>query len=201
MCMHKKSFFSGLGGIYDLHPSLPMCVIQDLISVLLPRVLPAITVGLQDLDDDVRAVAASSLIPVVEGLVQLLPSKVREAKQVPLTIELSVSVDSLGSVIFHAVLVFGPNSVVKSCLSGALYSEHTMGCTSRPGRPHCFHQQHHDIAVLTAHLPTSPTVQVCIITESNNNSCCNICIALMVRSQQTQITNIANLNLSFWSLW
>lgn len=52
---------------------------QDLISVLLPRVLPAITVGLQDLDDDVRAVAASSLIPVVEGLVQLLPNKVRGA--------------------------------------------------------------------------------------------------------------------------
>lgn len=52
---------------------------QDLISVLLPRVLPAITTGLQDLDDDVRAVAASALIPVVEGLVQLLPTKVREA--------------------------------------------------------------------------------------------------------------------------
>lgn len=58
-------------------------VSQDLISVLLPRVLPAITVGLQDLDDDVRAVAASALIPVVEGLVQLLPSKVREAILVP----------------------------------------------------------------------------------------------------------------------
>lgn len=51
---------------------------QDLISALLPRVLPAITVGLQDLDDDVRAVAASALIPVVEGLVQLLPNKVRQ---------------------------------------------------------------------------------------------------------------------------
>lgn len=50
---------------------------QDLISVLLPRVLPAITVGLQDLDDDVRAVAAAALIPVVDGLVQLLPNKVR----------------------------------------------------------------------------------------------------------------------------
>lgn len=61
-----------------------MC--QDLISVLLPRVLPAITVGLQDLDDDVRAVAAAALIPVVEGLVQLLPSKVREAIVVHLTI-------------------------------------------------------------------------------------------------------------------
>lgn len=50
---------------------------QDLISALLPRVLPAVTEGLQDLDDDVRAVAASALIPVVEGLVQLLPSEVR----------------------------------------------------------------------------------------------------------------------------
>lgn len=50
---------------------------QDLISTLLPRVLPAVTEGLQDLDDDVRAVAASALIPVVDGLVQLLPGKVR----------------------------------------------------------------------------------------------------------------------------
>lgn len=51
---------------------------QDLISQLLPRVLPAITDGLQDLDDDVRAVAAAALIPVVEGLVQLQPAKVSE---------------------------------------------------------------------------------------------------------------------------
>ena len=57
---------------------LSLCSLsQDLIPVLLPRVLPAITEGLQDLDDDVRAVAASSLIPVVEGLVQLLPNKVK----------------------------------------------------------------------------------------------------------------------------
>lgn len=56
-----------------------VCLSQDLISILLPRVLPAITLGLQDLDDDVRAVAASALIPVVEGLVQLLPSKVRKS--------------------------------------------------------------------------------------------------------------------------
>ncbi|KAM3606110.1 uncharacterized protein V6R79_010725 [Siganus canaliculatus] len=62
------------GGLLGIKYAL--AVRQDLISVLLPRVLPAITVGLQDLDDDVRAVAASALIPVVEGLVQLLPSKV-----------------------------------------------------------------------------------------------------------------------------
>lgn len=72
---------------YAVHQSWPPCVglfvSQDLMSVLLPRVLPAIIVGLQDLDDDVRAVAAAALIPVVEGLVQLLPSKVREGRVLP----------------------------------------------------------------------------------------------------------------------
>uniref|UniRef100_A0A8C3AU39 B-TFIID TATA-box binding protein associated factor 1 n=1 Tax=Cyclopterus lumpus TaxID=8103 RepID=A0A8C3AU39_CYCLU len=62
------------GGLLGIKYAL--AVRQDLISVFLPRVLPAITVGLQDLDDDVRAVAAASLIPVVEGLMQLLPNKV-----------------------------------------------------------------------------------------------------------------------------
>uniref|UniRef100_A0A3Q2QZV1 BTAF1 RNA polymerase II, B-TFIID transcription factor-associated n=1 Tax=Fundulus heteroclitus TaxID=8078 RepID=A0A3Q2QZV1_FUNHE len=61
------------GGLLGIKYAL--AVRQDLISVLLPRVLPAITEGLQDLDDDVRAVAAAALIPVVEGLVQLLPNK------------------------------------------------------------------------------------------------------------------------------
>uniref|UniRef100_A0A3P9N4Y9 B-TFIID TATA-box binding protein associated factor 1 n=1 Tax=Poecilia reticulata TaxID=8081 RepID=A0A3P9N4Y9_POERE len=62
------------GGLLGIKYAL--AVRQDLISVLLPLVLPAITEGLQDLDDDVRAVAAAALIPVVEGLVQLLPNKV-----------------------------------------------------------------------------------------------------------------------------
>ncbi|XP_077585999.1 TATA-binding protein-associated factor 172 [Stigmatopora nigra] len=62
------------GGLLGIKYAL--AVRQDLISILLPRLLPAITEGLQDLDDDVRAVAAAALIPVVEGLVQLLPSKV-----------------------------------------------------------------------------------------------------------------------------
>uniref|UniRef100_A0A3Q1FYB1 BTAF1 RNA polymerase II, B-TFIID transcription factor-associated n=1 Tax=Acanthochromis polyacanthus TaxID=80966 RepID=A0A3Q1FYB1_9TELE len=62
------------GGLLGIKYAL--AVRQDLIAVLLPRVLPAITEGLQDLDDDVRAVAAASLIPVVEGLVQLQPNKV-----------------------------------------------------------------------------------------------------------------------------
>ncbi|KAL0964274.1 hypothetical protein UPYG_G00321620 [Umbra pygmaea] len=62
------------GGLLGIKYAL--AVRQDLISALLPRVLPAITEGLQDLDDDVRAVAAAALIPVVDGLVQLLPNKV-----------------------------------------------------------------------------------------------------------------------------
>uniref|UniRef100_A0AAX7VPZ3 BTAF1 RNA polymerase II, B-TFIID transcription factor-associated n=1 Tax=Astatotilapia calliptera TaxID=8154 RepID=A0AAX7VPZ3_ASTCA len=62
------------GGLLGIKYTL--AVRQDLIAVLLPRVLPAITDGLQDLDDDVRAVAAAALIPVVRGLVQLLPNKV-----------------------------------------------------------------------------------------------------------------------------
>lgn len=60
----------------DLEP-VCVCPSQDLIAALLPLVLPAVTEGLQDLDDDVRAVAASALIPVVEGMVQLLPKEVR----------------------------------------------------------------------------------------------------------------------------
>lgn len=46
-------------------------VLQDLIRILLPKALPAITEGLQDLDDDVRAVAAASLVPIVDSLVKL----------------------------------------------------------------------------------------------------------------------------------
>uniref|UniRef100_A0A3P9J9Q0 BTAF1 RNA polymerase II, B-TFIID transcription factor-associated n=1 Tax=Oryzias latipes TaxID=8090 RepID=A0A3P9J9Q0_ORYLA len=62
------------GGLLGIKYAL--AVRQDLIGVLLPRVLPAITEGLQDLDDDVRAVAAAALIPVVDGLVQLQTNEV-----------------------------------------------------------------------------------------------------------------------------
>uniref|UniRef100_A0A8C1T481 BTAF1 RNA polymerase II, B-TFIID transcription factor-associated n=1 Tax=Cyprinus carpio TaxID=7962 RepID=A0A8C1T481_CYPCA len=62
------------GGLLGIKYAL--AVRQDLIADLLPRVLPAITEGLRDLDDDVRAVAAAALIPVVDGLVQLQPAKV-----------------------------------------------------------------------------------------------------------------------------
>ncbi|KAG8435264.1 hypothetical protein GDO86_013278 [Hymenochirus boettgeri] len=63
------------GGLLGIKYAL--AIRQDLIKTLLPEALPAITEGLQDLDDDVRAVAAASLVPVVESLVKL------QFKQVP----------------------------------------------------------------------------------------------------------------------
>ncbi|RUS77118.1 hypothetical protein EGW08_015105, partial [Elysia chlorotica] len=53
-----------------------LAVRQDLVSTLLPAILPAIHQGLQDPDDDVRAVAASALIPVTDALGQVLPDQI-----------------------------------------------------------------------------------------------------------------------------
>ncbi|XP_067858540.1 TATA-binding protein-associated factor 172 isoform X3 [Heptranchias perlo] len=62
------------GGLLGIKYAL--AVRQDLIDTLLPKVLPTIIDGLQDLDDDVRAVAAAALVPVVENLVHLQASEV-----------------------------------------------------------------------------------------------------------------------------
>ncbi|KAK7502412.1 hypothetical protein BaRGS_00006365 [Batillaria attramentaria] len=62
------------GGLLSL--KYVLAVRQDLTSQLLPVVLPAIFGGLQDPDDDVRAVAAASLIPVADKLVALIPEQV-----------------------------------------------------------------------------------------------------------------------------
>ncbi|CAI8034567.1 TATA-binding protein-associated factor 172, partial [Geodia barretti] len=48
----------------------------DLCATLLPLLSPSILRGLRDVDDDVRAVAASSLLPVANQLVTVLPSKI-----------------------------------------------------------------------------------------------------------------------------
>ena len=56
-----------------------MCLsvdIQDLSELLLPVVGEAVLHGLQDVDDDVRAVAAGALLPVANKLYISLPSKV-----------------------------------------------------------------------------------------------------------------------------
>ena len=49
---------------------------QDMTRDLLPTVIPFIFQGLQDEDDDVRAVAASALVPVADDLVSVLPQQV-----------------------------------------------------------------------------------------------------------------------------
>ena len=44
---------------------------------LLPTVIQDIFQGLQDEDDDVRAVAASALVPIADDFVTILPQQVR----------------------------------------------------------------------------------------------------------------------------
>lgn len=55
-----------------------MAVRQDLTEDLLPLVLDPIVTALKDDDDDVRAVAASALLPVAESLVTFAPNHVQE---------------------------------------------------------------------------------------------------------------------------
>ncbi|XP_048575409.1 TATA-binding protein-associated factor 172 isoform X2 [Nematostella vectensis] len=55
-----------------------LAVRQDLSADLLPLVLNPIISALQDDDDDVRAIAASALLPIAESIVQLAPNKVQE---------------------------------------------------------------------------------------------------------------------------
>ena len=47
---------------------------KELTKDILPAVLPSIKKGLQD--DDVRAVAAATLVPVASELVSLMPNEV-----------------------------------------------------------------------------------------------------------------------------
>lgn len=49
---------------------------QNMTNELLPKILPCILEGLKDDDDDVRAVAATALVPVCNELVKLLPNEV-----------------------------------------------------------------------------------------------------------------------------
>ncbi|EGW00752.1 TATA-binding protein-associated factor 172 [Cricetulus griseus] len=70
------------GGLLGIKYAL--AVRQDVINTLLPKVLTRIIEGLQDLDDDVRAVAAASLVPVVESLVYLQTQKNSSSWLIPI---------------------------------------------------------------------------------------------------------------------
>ena len=65
---------------------------QDLTEGLLPLVLDPIVTALKDDDDDVRAVAASALLPVAESLVTFAPNRVSTAS---FTLISTVTVQSL----------------------------------------------------------------------------------------------------------
>lgn len=50
-----------------------VAVRKDLVAILLPGIIQAVTLGLSDPDDDVRGVSAATLIPITQELVELAP--------------------------------------------------------------------------------------------------------------------------------
>lgn len=60
---------------------------------ILPAVLPSLFRGLQDVDDDVRAVAAAALVPVAHDLVRLLPQQVWEMINTALILSLKKKIE------------------------------------------------------------------------------------------------------------
>ena len=60
---------------------------------ILPAVLPSLFRGLQDVDDDVRAVAAAALVPVAQDLVRLLPQQVWEMINTALILSLKKKIE------------------------------------------------------------------------------------------------------------
>lgn len=69
---------------------------QDLTEDLLPLVLDPIITALKDDDDDVRAVAASALLPVAESLVTFASNRVSTASFTCSTVQ-SLMLQPLGS--------------------------------------------------------------------------------------------------------
>ncbi|CAG2199104.1 BTAF1 [Mytilus edulis] len=53
-----------------------LAVRQDMTEILLPAILPSLFCGIQDISDDVRAVAAAALVPVANSLITLMPLQV-----------------------------------------------------------------------------------------------------------------------------
>ncbi|XP_061168195.1 TATA-binding protein-associated factor 172-like [Saccostrea echinata] len=100
-----------------------LAVRQDMTDRILPVVLPSLFRGLQDVDDDVRAVAAAALVPVAHDLVHLLP------QQVPLVLtclwdtlldldDLTASTNSIMTLL--STILTNPQASVKDWLSQPL---------------------------------------------------------------------------------
>lgn len=78
-CGEKQKLWYTAGSywVYSFHDIMNNSYFyQDLTKDLLPLVLDPIVTALKDDDDDVRAVAASALLPVAESLVKFAPSYV-----------------------------------------------------------------------------------------------------------------------------
>ena len=84
--------------MYILAVSLPpsLFLSQDLCATLLPLLSPSILRGLQDVDDDVRAVAASSLLPVADQLMTIMPGQVGSHSPVYLTFTFNMCMEAAG---------------------------------------------------------------------------------------------------------
>ena len=77
---------------------------KDLASNLLPLVGDSILKGLQDPDDDVRAVAASALLPVADQLHVTFAEKVSFNKKCTLTF---VSLSFCSSFKYYGIVFYG----------------------------------------------------------------------------------------------
>eukprot|EP00039_Didymoeca_costata_P015606 m.268636 g.268636 ORF g.268636 m.268636 type:complete len:1773 (+) comp16256_c0_seq17:253-5571(+) len=59
-----------------------VAVREDLLDTLIPKLLPVITAGLQDMADDVRAASADALYPITKKLAICAPSEVKEIMEI-----------------------------------------------------------------------------------------------------------------------
>ncbi|XP_073402650.1 TATA-binding protein-associated factor 172-like isoform X2 [Dendrobates tinctorius] len=133
------------GGLLGIKYAL--AIRQDLIKTLLPKALPAIIEGLQDLDDDVRAVAAASLVPVVDSLVKI------QFKQVPFI--LSTLWDALLEL---DDLTASTNSIM-TLLSSLLTYPQVQQCNLRMACLTCMESSFHRMFPSWQNLPNASTTR------------------------------------------
>ncbi|KAL1916044.1 uncharacterized protein VTP21DRAFT_6048 [Calcarisporiella thermophila] len=82
--VHQTDLLDGKGSVWEIrHGGLLglkylIAVRRDMVNVLLEGTVSAVILGLQDVDDDVRAVSAATLLPAADSFVELLPQKIPE---------------------------------------------------------------------------------------------------------------------------
>nr|XP_054762418.1 TATA-binding protein-associated factor 172-like [Lytechinus pictus] len=109
------------GGLLGLKYLL--AVRKEMTEVLLPAVLPSIIQGLQDVDDDVRAVSAAALLPVTQVLIKTSPQQVMQILHTlwETLVELDDLTASTNSIMnLLASLLSNPSVCIQSSLSQPL---------------------------------------------------------------------------------